>query len=102
MKCGLCSWQEKPDLLPKIKIHAEGNHFNEDVYVVWRDQEFFITKTVEDGETLYDANIVKYEIPKEPPVVTPFIFSELDVSVREISLSNNKNNNKNINDINDI
>jgi hypothetical protein len=100
MKCGLCDWQEKPDLLPKIKIHAESSHFNEDVFVVWRDQEFFITNKIEDGEVLYDANIVKYEIPKEPPVVTPFIFSELDVSVREILLSNNKNNNiKNINDM---
>jgi hypothetical protein len=73
MKCGLCTWSEKPDSLMGVKKHAESQHAREDVFVVWRNGEFHITKETTENEKTYDADIVKYEIAKEPPIFVPVV-----------------------------
>ncbi len=51
MKCDLCSWNEMPNVIPRMMSHAEADHKNiSQSIVVWRDQELVLTDAISEGD----------------------------------------------------
>ena len=51
MKCNLCTWNEMPNVIPRIESHAKADHRGIDTVVVWRDQELVLTTTPDEDDT---------------------------------------------------
>jgi len=70
VKCDFCSWQERPESLPQLTRHLNGNHWGLTSYeVVWRSGEIVLARDVETGDTVLSFDRPKFIVPPEPEVV---------------------------------
>jgi len=70
MKCEFCTWDVRPESIPSLTQHLNGNHWGlEDYVIVWRQGELVLAHEKEESDIEVKFDRPKFIVPPEPPVV---------------------------------
>lgn len=82
MKCDFCNWNERPDSIPGVTRHLNGNHWGLENYeIVWRDEEIVLAREVEQGDIKLQFDRPKFGVAPEPPVVKYATAKDINASL---------------------
>lgn len=89
MKCEFCTWDERPESIPALTRHLNGNHWGlEDYWIVWRKGELVLTREKETSDVELKFDRPKFIVPPEPPVVKYANPGDINVSLEGTVLVN--------------
>lgn len=70
MKCEFCTWNARPETIPAVTQHLNGNHWGlENYWIVWRQGELVLAREKKESDTELTFDRPKFIVPPKPPVV---------------------------------
>jgi hypothetical protein len=70
MKCDFCTWNARPETIPAVTQHLNGNHWGlENYWIVWRQGQIVLAREKEESDIELTFDRPKFIVPPEPPVV---------------------------------
>jgi hypothetical protein len=82
MKCEFCTWDERPESIPALTRHLNGNHWGlEEYLIVWRSGELILARGAEASDIEIEFDRPKFIVPPEPPVVSYETFNEVNAEL---------------------
>jgi hypothetical protein len=72
MYCEICKFQQTPERQDQLIRHMERSELScREGTIVWRNNQFWVTMSPVDGETVFNLEIPNYPEPAVPEVVVP-------------------------------